>query len=145
MIRLAPIALLILLGCGGPSDSTPEGAFKQFAAAVVASTDDEEQLERVYSLLSPADRRELDRRARQVMASGGPRTTGAQMLAHGRVLVQWVPKKVKVKQRTPDRVELVVTGTSRQRATIFMVPEGDAWRVDLGLGAGGGSDASDRG
>jgi hypothetical protein len=119
--------------CGGRGDSTPEGAFRAFSAALQATREDAEQMRKVYALLSSADRRELERRAKASERLGGEARDGAEMLVTGRVQVAWVPKKIEVAERGDRRVELAVTGPKKQRARVVMVREGGAWRVSLGL------------
>ncbi len=128
-------AIVAMTHCDGKSDSTPEGAFRAFAAALQATREDSEQLRRVHALLSAADRRELERRAQASKRLGGDEREGAEMLITGRIEVAWAPKKVEVKQRSDRRAELAVTGPDRQRARVVMVREDEGWRVSLGLTA----------
>lgn len=132
---LAAAAIVATTDCDGKSDSTPEGAFRAFAAALQATREDSEQLRRVHALLSAADRRELERRAQASKRLGGDEREGAEMLVTGRIEVAWVPKKIEVKKRTDRRAELAVTGPDRQRASVVMVREDEGWRVSLGLAA----------
>jgi len=135
VIAAASILALSTLtdACGGPSDSSPEGAFKAFAAALQAARDDPEQGDRVVALLAAADRRELQRRADASKRLGGEARTPASLLVLGRAEIAWVPKKVSVAKRQDRRAEVVVTGPEKQRARVVMVREDDGWRVSLGL------------
>jgi hypothetical protein len=132
---LVATAVVVTADCDGKSDSSPEGAFRAFAAALQATREDSEQMQRVFALLSAADRRELERRAEASTRLGGEEREGAEMLATGRIQVAWVPKKIEVKKRADRRAELAVTGPNKQRARVVMVREDEGWRVSLGLAA----------
>lgn len=132
---LVATAVFATADCDGKSDSSPEGAFRAFAAALQATREDAEQMNRVFALLSAADRRELERRAEAAKRLGGEAREGAEMLASGRIQVAWVPKRVEVKKRSDRRAELAVTGPDKQRARVVMVREDEGWRVSLGLAA----------
>lgn len=136
---VAALAVAALAGpasCGGRGESSPEGAFKAFSAALLGTRDDPKQMDKVYDLLSKADRRELTRRAEASRRLGGEARTGAEMLVLGRIQVAWTPKKIEVTKRSDRRAELAVTGPDRQRVRVVMVREDDGWRVSLGLAAG---------
>ena len=130
---LAPAIVLALAACGGPSDSSPEAAFRSFVAALQATRDDPGQVDRVIALLSSSDRRELRRRADATKRLGGEAQTPADLLVLERMEIAWTPQKVAVAKRAGRRAEIVATGPERQRARIVMVQEDDGWRVSLGL------------
>lgn len=134
-VGLALAVLLLAAACNSKSDSSPDGALRAFTAALTATREDSDQLERVTDLLSTPDRRELERRAEASKRLGGEERTVSEMLVLGRIQVAWVPRKIRVAKRTDRRAELDVTGPDKQRARVVMVREDEGWRVSLGLAA----------
>lgn len=133
-VRVRPCVLaLALVACSGPSDSSPESAFKSFVSALQAAREEPGQAKRVVELLSSADRRELQRRADATRRLGGEAPSLTDLLVLERMEVAWTPKKVKVAKRSGRRAEVVATGPDKQRARVTMVEEDDGWRVSLGL------------
>lgn len=128
-----PACMLVLSGCGGPTDSSPEGAFRKFVSALQAAREDSSQADRVLELLSSADRRELRRRADASKRLGGETPDLTELLVLDRMQISWTPKKVAVAKRHGREAEIVATGPQRQRARVTMVEEDGGWRVSLGL------------
>jgi hypothetical protein len=140
-LAFVPLFSVLLLtlpwaaACNTKSDSSPEGALRAFTAALAATREDADQLERVTALLSEPDRRELERRAGVSHHLGDAERTASDMLVLGRIQVAWVPRRIKVTKNDGRRAELAVTGPDKQRARVKMVHEPDGWRVSLGLAA----------
>ncbi len=117
-----------------PPDSTPEGAVKLFLDEMEAASDDPRIMPRVYGLLGPAARANLEERARHTSLLQGRQVAPWEMLAAGRFGLAFRPKAMR-RAVVGDRATVEVLGSDpgAERASVVCVREGEAWHIEPGL------------
>jgi hypothetical protein len=122
-------------GCSHPPpDSTPEGAVRFFLDEMESADDDPPAMRRVYDLLGPATRANLQERARRTSQLQGRQVAAWEMLAAGRFGLVFRPKSMQ-KSIVGDRATVEVLGAdpATERASVVCVHEAGGWRIEPGL------------
>jgi hypothetical protein len=114
-----------------PPDSTPEGAVRLFLDEMEAAEDDPRVMPRVYGLLGPAARANLEERARHTSLLQGRQVAPWEMLAAGRFGLAFRPKTMR-SSWVGDRATVEVFGADpgTEHASVVCVREASAWRVE---------------
>lgn len=131
-VRTAILALvLVCVGCSRAAhDETPEGVVRLFLDKMEVATDDEPATREVFGLLGPTARANLEERARRASLTEGRRVDPADMLAPGRFGLKFRPRAMKT-SIVGDRATVeVMGGEPGERASVRLVREGEAWRIE---------------
>jgi hypothetical protein len=117
-----------------PPDSTPEGAVRLFLDEMEAASEDPRVMQRVYGLLGPASRANLEERAHHTSLLQGRQVAAWEMLAAGRFGLAFRPKTMR-SAVVGDRATVEVLGAdpTSEHASVVCVREGTAWRIEPGL------------
>jgi hypothetical protein len=132
---LALFALVLSAGCSHPPpDATPEGVVRFFLDEMETASDDPPAMRRVYDLLGPATRANLQERARRTSQLQGRQVAPWEMLAAGRFGLAFRPKSMRPAQ-VGDRATVEVLGAdpAGERASVVCVHEVGGWRIEPGL------------
>ncbi len=118
-------ALALVAGCNhAPPDATPDGAVRLFLDEAETATDDPRATRRVYDLLGPAARANLQERARRTSQLQGRQVEAWEMLAAGRFGLAFRPKSMHAAV-VGDRATVEVLGANpaSERASVACVHE----------------------
>jgi hypothetical protein len=136
---LAPLVIAMGLAgsaaCGRPPpDATPDGAVRLFLDDMEAAADDPRVMRRVYDLLGPAARANLQERAQRTSRLQGRQVDPWEMLAAGRFGLAFRPKTTRT-AIVGDRATVEVFGADPQteHASVVCVREPGGWRIEPGL------------
>jgi hypothetical protein len=117
-----------------PADATPEGAVRTFIDEMESSADDATAMRRVYDLLGPVSRANLDERARRASQLQGHEVQPWNMLASGLFGVAFRPKAMR-STVVGDRATVDIFGEDPQseHASVACARERGGWRVEAGF------------
>jgi hypothetical protein len=117
-----------------PPDSTPEGAVRLFLDEMEAAGEDPRIMQRVYGLLGPTARANLEERAHHTSLLQGRQVASWEMLAAGRFGLSFRPKTMR-SAVVGDRATVEVLGAdpTSEHSSVVCVREGTAWRIEPGL------------
>ncbi len=127
-MRLAALALALLLGCsGGEGPESPEGAVRLFIAA--ARTGDRGG---VFARLGPATRARIESLGNSIRPlSGRTQIKPEDFLSVGWAPPAWEPAGTRLLQRTRESAEVEVYSSANDRHTLSLVREGGDWKIEL--------------
>jgi hypothetical protein len=124
-------------GCNhAPPDATPEGAVRFFLDEMETAGNDPSAMQRVYDLLGPATRANLQERARRTSQLQGRQVAPWEMLAAGRFGLAFRPNPKSMRPAiVGDRATVEVLGDdpAGERASVVCVHEVGGWRIEPGL------------
>lgn len=132
----ALLALGLATGCNrAPPDSTPEGTVRLFLDDMEAAGEDPRVMKKVYGLLGPAARANLEERAHHTSLLQGRQVEPWEMLATARFGLRFRPRTYRHPTVVGDRatVEVVGEDPATERASVVCVHEAGGWRVEPGL------------
>ena len=134
VLLAGPIALGLGACSHPPRDATPDGAVREFIDEMESSADDPTAMRRVYDLLGPASRANLNERARRASQLQGRQVQPWDMLAAGLFGVAFRPKALRATV-VGDRATVDVFGEDPQgeHASVSCIREPGGWRVEAGF------------
>ena len=121
--------------CRHPApDASPEGVVRLFLDDMDFAGEDPNSIRRVYELLGPASRTNLQERARRASELQGRHVQPWDMVAAGLFGLAFRPKAMHATV-VGDRANVEVLGEDAraEHATVFCVHEASGWRVEPGF------------
>lgn len=114
-------------GCGDRAMQNPEAVVHRFITASNTGQRDE-----VYRLLGPRSQARLhEQRQSAKRVSGRLALQPEDFLAVGRAAPAWEATNVRLLRRSDEQAEVQVSSAAGDRATVTLVKQGGAWRVEL--------------